>query len=229
MINRIRFSFSILAVALVSGLLESAAWAEDKTVETLDLIEEWVEDGIYDTSAQFESDYANDVPDNLKHRLMYQVFHKVEIDWLDGITIFQQGSADGTIETTMRAGILHFFADPAIGKVRQREHNFIIVEDWVDAYKDPEKIASITADDVVFSEGCDFYLEVSDDRSEIRGPMPEGTCKLPAEQLGIELTAEDEVVIRPGEFWFLGRYVDDEGNVMWGTESDELNKLVLQR
>lgn len=223
-----RLIIFLMSVA-VPVLMINEVQAEDKMAKTLAFIEKWVEDGTYDTSAQAEADFVNDVPDNLKHRLMYQVFHQVEINWLDGVTIFQQGSADGTSDTTTRAGILQFFADPVSGKVRQREHNFVSVEDWVDAYKDPQKIASITADDVVYDEGCDFYLLLDDNATEIRGPMLEGACKLPAEQLGIELTAEDEVVIRPGEFWFLGRYVDDEGNVMWGTESDELNKLVLQR
>ena len=219
-----------MSVALGVGLLVAASvQAGDKIDETMTLIDEWVVDGVYDSSAQAEADIANEVPDNLQHRLMYQVFHQVEIDWLDGITIFQQGSSDGTLDTTNRAGLLHFFPDPESGTVRQREHNFITVEDWIDAYKDPAKIASITPEDVKFDEGCDFFLQVSDDGSEIRGPMKDNACFLPEEQFGMKLVAEDEVVIRPNEFWFLGRYVDEAGTVMWGTESDELNKLVRQQ
>ena len=218
-----------LAIALIGFVGASVVRAGDKIDETMKLIDEWVVDGMYDSSAQAEADIANNVPDNLKHRLIYQVFHQVEIDWLDGITLFQQGSSDGTAETTNRAGIMQFFSDPESGTVRQRELNFVTVEDWVDAYKDPERIAAITAEDVKFDEGCDFFLIVSDDGSEIRGPMKDNACFLPEEQFGMKLVAQDKVVIRPNEFWFWGRYVDDNGEVMWGTESDELNKLVLQQ
>ncbi len=213
------------ALLTLAGCTEQA----DVVDETMVLIEEWLLDGTYDTSAQAAADEAANIPDNLKHRLVYQVFHRIEVDWLDGLTYFQQGSSDGTPATTARAGIVEFFPDREEGIVRMREHNFKEVEGWVDAYLSPEKIASISADDVKFDEGCDFFLIVNEERTEIGGPMRDGACRLPEEQFGMELIAEDAVVIRPGELWFWGRFVDAEGVVMWGTESDELNKLVLQR
>jgi hypothetical protein len=222
--------FKAAALTLGVGILTAgSAQSTEKIDQTLALIEQWLADGVYDTSAQVEADVANDVPENLKHRLMYQVFHKVDIKWLEGLTYFQQGSSDGTLDTTLRSGIVQYFPDPGTDTVRMRELNFNTVENWVDAYKDPVKIATITADDVKWDGGCDFFIVVNSEASEIRGPMRDGTCKLPEEQFGMVLVAEDELAIRPGEIWFLGRYVDENGTVMWGTESDELNKLILQQ
>ena len=53
--------------------------------------------------------------------------------------------------------------------------------------------------------------------------MPEGTCRI---QMGQELIADDYIIITPTEFWFKGKYVNKEGKVMWGTESEEMNKLI---
>ena len=44
-----------------------------------------------------------------------------------------------------------------------------------------------------------------------------------------ELIADDAVMIRPDEFWFLGRFVDETGKVMWGNASKEPVKMVRRR
>ena len=212
--------------------VEAQRTAENQTHtldQTLALIDDWLEDGMYNTSAQVDAEEAANLPDDQRHRLMYQLFKRVEIEGIDGVTYFQQGSSDGTVDTTFRAGILQFFIDEKAGAVRQRELNFKDVAAFVDAYKDPSKIAAITENDYMFDAGCDFYLNVNEAGTEILGPMPEGTCRLPKEQFGQELIAVDEVVIKPGEFWFLGTYVDTQGNVMWGNETGELNKLRLSK
>jgi hypothetical protein len=33
------------------------------------------------------------------------------------------------------------------------------------------------------------------------------------------------VTIRPDEYWFLGRFVDETGKVMWGNASDQPVKM----
>lgn len=40
--------------------------------------------------------------------------------------------------------------------------------------------------------------------------------------------SSDLVEITATEYRFRGRYIDDEGKVVWGTESEELNTLVQQ-
>ncbi len=39
------------------------------------------------------------------------------------------------------------------------------------------------------------------------------------------LYAEDAELIRPDEYGFWGRFVDDSGQVRWGTQSTELYQL----
>ena len=75
------------------------------------------------------------------------------------------------------------------------------------------------------SAAFDGPVQVEPGGKAVSGPMDFGPCRLFNEGLGIEMIAEDEIRVTADEYWFLGRYVDEEGNVMWGTESDELNKL----
>ena len=217
-----------LALTVMPYTSPASADEDTKLTVALALINTWIMDGMYSTAAQVKADEANNVPENLQHNLMYQLYARVQIDGIKGITYFQQGSSDGTVETTFRAGILQFFTDKETGLTRQRELNFKDVPAFVNAYKDPAKIAAITLDDVVWDEACDFHLTLNKAETEIRGPIPEGTCRLPKEQFGQVLIADDEVVIRPSEYHFKGRYLNEAGQVMWGNESDVLNKMTFE-
>lgn len=214
-------------LAFFEPTVAPAAETSDLLTKTMELIEQWVIAGHYDNSAQVEGELNSSIPENLRHRPMYQLFVPVDLPQIDGITHFQQAYADGNYDMIVRVGITQYFADPESGSVRMRELHFHDEQIFYDAHKDPTQLESLTLDDVWWDEGCDFYLLVKEQESEIRGPMNEGTCILQDDLFGVELAAQDEVVILPGEVRFLGRYVDADGQVMWGNESDELNKLVF--
>ncbi len=215
-------------ISLTAASLLLTACSEDTSSDlnkTLRTIDAWVLDGMYSTAAQVAQEDAENVPEDKRHNLMHQLFVRVDMEGIEGVTYFQQGSYDGTVESTFRAGILQFFIDEELGVIRQRELNFKDVPSFINAYQDPEKIASITPDDVIWDEGCDFHLTLDAKAGEVRGPMLDNACYLPEEQFGQVMVAEDKVVIKPGEFWFLGRYVNEDGVVVWGNESDVLNKM----
>lgn len=224
---------NLTAILLVGTLaffeptVAPAAETSDLLTKTMELIEQWIVPGHYDNSAQVEGELNSNIPENLRHRPMYQLFVPVDLPQIDGITHFQQAYADSNHDMVVRVGITQFFADPESGRVRMRELHFHDEQIFYDAHKDPTQLESLTLDDVWWDEGCDFYLLIKEQETEISGPMNEGTCILQDDLFGVELAAEDEVVILPGELRFLGRYVDADGQVMWGNESDELNKLVF--
>jgi hypothetical protein len=56
--------------------------------------------------------------------------------------------------------------------------------------------------------------------------MKAGGCRFFSKGLNKQLVADDAVTIRPAEYWFLGRFIDDNGKVMWGNASDEPVKMV---
>jgi len=214
---------------LFSAPMSHALWADD--LETmLNLIPEWV-DGAYDNSAQYERD-ENDgaIREEEKHRMFFQIFAPVNVDWLDGVTIWQQSSPDGSNDPdwVTRAGLLWYFPDADSGTVRQRELN--LKEDqlihFANAHQKPSILDALSWDHVEWSEGCDFHLRFYPEVPEIRGPITKNSCHFYSETLGKELYADDEIVIRPSQYWFRGRFIDNSGNVMWGNESEELNKLV---
>ena len=219
-------TFLLLAGALtfLGPAFVQAAETSDPLATTMKLIEKWITVGHYDNALQVDADLTSNVPDHLQHRPMYQLFARIDLPNIGGITYFQQAYLDGDEEAIVRVGLTQYFPDPDAGSVRMRELHFNDEQSFYHAHKDPSKLKTLTLDDLWWD---DFYLLANDQGTEIRGPMQEGTCILQSDVLGIELAAEDEVVIRSGEFWFLGRYVDAEGNVMWGNESDELNKLVF--
>ena len=214
-----------LALALAMG--SAHAFAEDDAGERLlNRVSDWMAPGYYDNMSQVTRDLEAGIDDDLVHRPMYQMFVPVDVPKLNGRIFFQQAYLDSDLSAVIRVGLMQFTPEPGGQAVRLREYQFASEEAFHNAYQTPEKLAQITTDDLTWDEGCDFVLTYDDSVPEFRGPIGENSCFLPFDMFEMELVAEDEVVIRPGEFWFLGRYVDAEGNIMWGTESDELNKLV---
>jgi hypothetical protein len=81
---------------------------------------------------------------------------------------------------------------------------------------------------MTWDAGCDFYLQANAQKTMVSGPITEGSCVLYSEGLQKEMYADDLVEITATEYRFRGRYVDKTGAVLWGTESDELNRLIRQ-
>jgi hypothetical protein len=219
----------VLALASVLGSMAAApAWSASTPERTLELIRSWIQPGWYDNEAQVEQDLEKGVPDRLIHRPMHQFFAPVTVPGLEGFVVFQQASQDGskTPESLFRTGLLHFFVDAELGVVRQRELNFKDGERFRNAHLQPELLAKVTPDDVRVDSKCDFLLRADDAGTEVRGPIVPKECRILSRGTNEWLWADDEVVIRPGEFWFLGRFKDEKGVVKWGNENDELNRLV---
>jgi len=220
----------LLAVITVLALPVSLPVAEaGEADEALALVRAWVA-GRYDNAAQSVRDLGDPaIPDDQKHRLMHQLFVPVPvaIPALEGYLVFQQSSVDGSEDPDLitRVGLLQFLVD-ADGQLRQRELNFIDLDRFKNAHRRPEQLAAVGPADVRFDPGCDFPLHLTPSREEITGVMPRGACRFFSPGLGKELIADDAVTIRPDEYWFLGRFVDGEGRVMWGNASPEPVKLI---
>ncbi|MDX2143851.1 MAG: CpcT/CpeT family chromophore lyase [Rhodospirillaceae bacterium] len=214
-----------LLVALACLAAPSAHAAD--VGKTVALIEQWI-GGNYSTQAQHEADQASNKPDTEKHRLMYQLFKRVDVPAFPGVVFFEQGSRDGSEDPDMiwRSGLVHIVPDDKAGVVRYRELAFKDQKPWHNAHKTPEKFKALTPDQVTWDEKCDFLVTLGADGREIAGPIKKMECGRLNEGTGEMMYAEDKIVIKPGEFWFLGRYVNAKGEHIWGNESDELNKLV---
>jgi hypothetical protein len=196
---------------------------------TLALVKQWVH-GQYDNRAQFEADIARKVPAGEIHRRVNQFFAPVTVavPGIEGYLVYQHASADGSLEprTIFRVGLLQFITDPATGKLVQRELNFRNGEPWKNAHLKPALLAKATMADVNVNPGCDFHLEANAAGTEVAGRMKERACTMWSDGLKMTLYAEDAVLIRPDEYHFWGRFVDDAGQVRWGTQSRELYRLV---
>lgn len=224
------FARIVIRAVMLLWLAPAGAAPAAEAERALGLIKAWVT-GIYDNSVQAGSDLADPgVPDDLKHRLMHQLFVPVTIPIpaIPGYLVFQQSSVDGSEDPQMitRVGLLQFLPDPATGMVRQRELNFVDAASWKNAHRTPARLATLTLDAFRVDPGCDFELRANAAGTEVQGPMPAGTCRFFSKGLNRELTADDAVWIRPGEYWFLGRFVDSTGAIMFGNASPEPVKLV---
>jgi len=224
---------TIVACLLAAGLLAASPILRADTGEaaeqTLRLIREWVH-GRYDNAQQADADLADSsIPDDLKHRLMHQLFVPVAVPvpGVPGYLVFQQSSVDGTDSppAITRVGLLQFSVDPQTGLVRQRELNFKDPEAFKNAYREPERLGVLGLGDFNVDPGCDFFLRLDPRGTQITGPMQSGKCRFFSRGLNKELIADDAVTIRPDEYWFLGRFVDAEGRVMWGNASAEPVKM----
>ena len=195
--------------------------------KSMALIEQWM-GGTYSTQAQHEADIASDKPDHEKHRLMFQTFVRAQVPGFDGLVFFEQGSRDGSTDPDMiwRSGFVQIFPDSDLGVVRYRELELKDQKAWHNAHLTPEKFKTLTHDQVAWDDNCDFLITLNDASTEIGGPILPLRCSRVNEGTGERMYAEDFIVIKPGEFWFLGRYVNEKGEHIWGNESDEPNKLV---
>lgn len=222
----------ILIALLLLGILPPAAIAADSAGDAepaLILIRSWVT-GLYDNSRQADQDLANPaIPDDKKHRLMHQLFVPVTVPVpaIPGYLVFQQSSVDGSEDpdTIVRVGLLQFLPGDD-GAVRQRELNFKDLDAFKNAHRDPDRLRSTTLDMVRSDPGCDFFLRRAPSGAEVSGSIERGACRIFSAGLNKELIAEDAVTITPDEYWFLGRYVDETGAVMWGNASGEPVKMV---
>jgi hypothetical protein len=224
---RLALAVALLAAAPAGAAETPARMSPAEIATTMRLIEQWI-GGHYSTQAQHEADVASDKPDHEKHRLMFQLFKRIETPAFPGVLFFEQGSRDGSTDPDMiwRSGLVQILPDETLGVVRYRELAFKDQKPWHNAHLDPAKFKTLTPDQVTFDPACDFLLTLSKDGSEISGPIPAMQCSRINEGTGERMYAEDRIVIKPGEFWFLGRYVNAKGEHLWGNESDELNKLV---
>jgi hypothetical protein len=224
-----RIALALLSLLFAATVSPAGGPPSTDIDRTLALIKEWVR-GEYNSKAQYDSDIARQVPDNEVHRAMHQLFAPVTvpIPALDGYLVFQQSAADGSTNPAMiiRVGILQFLPDPASGTVIQRELNFRNKEPYKNAHLNQEVLRKVTLADFNVNTGCDFFLQANKDGTEIAGPMKEGACRMKNPGTGKDMIADDAVVIKPQEFWFRGKFRDETGRVVWGTESPEMNKLV---
>ncbi|MGB1876284.1 MAG: CpcT/CpeT family chromophore lyase [Rhodospirillaceae bacterium] len=215
---------SFLTYSLVFGN-EARAQTPVENERILAAVNEWVS-GRYDSSEQYQRDIDMGVADHLQHRLMYQLFAPVDVSFADGVLVYQQSSMDGSEDPDWitRRGLLQFYVNAETGQVHQRELDFKDADNVFNVHRDPEFLAGLTLEDFTWRESCDFKLTMSADGQSISGPMDFGPCRMEMPGGG-EMVAEDEIHITSDEYWFLGRYLDNDGAVVWGTESDELNKL----
>lgn len=195
--------------------------------KSMALIAQWV-GGNYSSAAQYEADQASDKPDTEKHRLMYQLFKRVEVPGFEGLMFFEQGSRDGSADPDMiwRSALVQILPDEARGVVRYRGLAFKDQTAWHNAHLKPEAFKNLTPDQVTWKPECDFLVTLSNDGTQIVGPIENMKCSRMNDGTGELMYAEDAIVIKPNEFWFLGRYVNAKGEHIWGNESDELTKLI---
>lgn len=219
-------TIAICLLALISGCsTEPEAGGEQSII----LVKKWVQ-GNYNNVAQANADQTADLPPEKMHRPMYQLFVPTEVPGIEGHIVFQQSSMDGSENPAMifRHGLMQYFTDAETGVLRQRELYFKEPEAYKNAHLNPAILRTITLENMTWNEGCDFYLKANEAGTMVSGPLIDGACVLFNQGLQKNLYADDLVEITATEYRFRGRYVDEDGNVMWGTESAELNRLIKQ-
>ena len=201
--------------------------APAEVAKTMTLLSQWI-GGNYSTQAQHDADQASSKPDTEKHRLMFQLFKRVDAPGLGGVVFFEQGSRDGSTDPDMiwRSALIQILPDEKLGVVRYRELEFTDQKAWHNAHKAPARFKTLTPDQVTWDEKCDFLVTLNKSGTEIAGPIPKMQCSRVNDGTAERMYADDKIVVKPAEFWFLGRYINAKGEHIWGNESDVLNKLV---
>jgi len=220
-----------LLLTLLAALMITACEPPAKTPaeRTLRLVKQWVQ-GNYNNVAQAEADLLGGLSPELTHRPMHQLFVPVEAPLLDGYIVYQQSSLDGSTSPGMifRHGLIQYFPSEDGSVLQQRELYFKDADNLKNAHENLPAIAAITLADMSWDSGCDFYLQTNDAGTLVSGPLTEKACVVFNQGLQANMYADDLVEISANEYRFRGRFIDAEGTVVWGTESDQLNTLVRQ-
>jgi CpeT/CpcT family (DUF1001) len=226
--QRLISGLRLAVLTFTAGCLSACSPASPDQA-ALKLVEQWV-NGRYNNIAQAEADIAAQLPPEQMHRPMHQLFVPVEVPGIDGYIVYQQSSLDGSENPAMifRHGLLQYFIDTDNKVLRQRELYFKETDKYKNAQRNPEILRNLTLADLTWDEGCDFHLTANADNTLVSGPIVERACVLFNQGLQQNMYADDWVEITANEYRFRGRYVDADGNVMWGTNSGELNRLVRQ-
>ena len=224
--NRLRAQAASIAIAMVLMLTGCAEEQADPQARTLELIRQWV-NGTYNNLGQFENDMAMVREPEKMHRPMYQLFAPVPAPGINGYVVFQQSSMDGSENPAMifRHGLIQYFPDPESDAVIQRELYFKDSEGFKNLHQSPELLKDVTLGDMTWDAGCDFYLRSNPSGDMVSGPIKPRACVLFNDGLQQNMYADDLVEITATHYRFKGVYVDEAGNVVWGTESDALNSL----
>jgi hypothetical protein len=225
----IRPIFSCILLSMLTAACMQETPEPQTESDALGLVQQWVQ-GNYNNTAQAEADITADLPAQLAHRPMHQLFAPIKVPGIDGYIVYQQSSMDGSESPAMifRHGLMQYFLDTETGALRQRELYFKDPEAYKNAHRNPEALQTIILDDMTWDEGCDFYLETNEAGTMVSGPLIAGACVLFNQGLQKNLYADDLVEITATEYRFRGRYIDEAGVVMWGTESEELNRMIRQ-
>jgi hypothetical protein len=222
---------TLLLIALTVTALVTACEQPAKTPagQTLRLVKQWVQ-GEYNNVAQSEADLLAQLPPEITHRPMYQLFAPVDAPLLEGYIVYQQSSLDGSTSPGMifRHGLMQYFPNEDDSLLHQRELYFKDADSYKNTQLRPEIVANITLDDITWDSGCDFHLQRNAAGTLVSGPITENGCVVFNQGLQKNMYADDVVEITETEYRFRGRFVDDTGTVVWGTESDELNTFVRQ-
>jgi hypothetical protein len=229
--NRLlKISILSIVVALAAGCSPSNDTSEAASTEpTLELIKQWVI-GNYNNLEQAEADMTSNLPPEKMHRPMHQLFVPVETPNIDGYIVYQQSSVDGSENPAMifRHGLIQYLPDENSTALLQRELYFKDTETYKNLHHNPQILLEVTLNDMTWDEGCDFYLTTSEDGLMVSGPLITSACVMFNTGLQKNMYADDLIEITTDEYRFRGRYIDDDGNILWGTESDILNTLVRQ-
>ena len=196
---------------------------------SLALVQEWVQ-GNYNNVAQAEADMASNLPPEEMHRPMHQLFVPIEATNIDGYIVYQQSSLDGSETPAMvfRHGLMQYIKDPESDALLQRELYFKDPEPYKNLHHNPELLNDVTLDQMTWDAGCDFYLRVNESVDMVSGPLREGECVMFNRGTQQDMYADDRVEITATDYRFHGRYRDAEGNIVWGTASEELNSMTRQ-
>ncbi len=176
--------------ALILGLIliATGAHAQDHLKADHALLIQWVQ-------GQFSNERQNrDSTSDPKPDLLFPVFKQVSIPAFDEDVIYLQwamGTADGKLQ---RQRIWVFKPDPSRNAIVMKFYTLSKPEAWVDAHLHPEKVQSMTLDDVLaYPESCDVPYRREGDA--FVGEIPKDQCRIVAQQNGIAMAINSRTII----------------------------------
>jgi hypothetical protein len=94
---------------------------------------------------------------------------------------------------------------------------------FLDAHKDPAKLAALTPETVKYAPGCDVYWKR--DGENFRGYMKEGACKFFSQRSQKNIVITDTLLLTKDEIWINDQARDEQGGYVFGNRQNIPSKL----
>ncbi|MCS6967492.1 MAG: chromophore lyase CpcT/CpeT [Cytophagales bacterium] len=214
----------LLAIALSATSLMGQQLPKPKTTlqQDLDTMMVWFA-GEFDNFLQVWLEKRDSVKPELIHEHIHSIFAPVEVPAFGKNVFYVKQYMDGDPKKIYRQRLYHFSIDAAEKAIRLDIYSFPVDSLYYDAHLQPEKLRSLTPNQLINTPGCAVFWKRNGDH--FIGYMKPKACHFVSKRTGKRIYITDSLKLTPQEIWIRDEAEDEDGNYVFGHKAKIPHKL----